>query len=622
MASPCISSVCAVCCEQGTDRRLLTCLHSCCASCIDQLALRSESGDFDLQCPLCRTRVRLPPDGAAGLPKDPTQSEVEEHACSACKDEGQTGKAAVWCSKCKCALCTNHVVAHLMSGSGPSSHLVGDLPKSSMTSDAEKSASLCKEHGSPLKYFCQRCNVAVCGDCIAIGAHQGHRPVVLTKDVNAELHAKVQAKAQRLKTVALPRAESAITNVDQVTVELSKGAKKLRGEVRAAAERAVNTIRASEQQKLQEIDDIEVVRLKVLDRQKDELKRHTEALKTAIALTDKLAQGQEGGGKAAGRLLEALDKRTTELERAKISDSPERHSHISFETVSDDDLIAKANELVGTVIPCEASAQHSFVEGDHNQTAQEGQSATFTVVAKDDKGNPLAQGGDLVRATVSRKPAKAGNLPPVEVKDNGNGRYDIHCATPCAGEYTVEISVNGSFLANTLSVTCRNQLDFHFDQAQCHANITISPDKLTMTHTGRNGYSSVLGSRGVRRGQHSWKVRVNKSQNMDVFVGVMDKHKRTGSDDYKRSYSWHGYDGKKWENGKCTSSIGSFQVNDVIQLDVDCDTHTLRIFNHRSGETAMIAGLPDVQLFPYFETFYQDASLTLIWRLPHLPQAV
>ena len=217
-----------------------------------------------------------------------------------------------------------------------------------------------------------------------------------------------------------------------------------------------------------------------------------------------------------------------------------------------------------------------------------------------------------MRATVSSKPAKAGDLPPVEVKDNGKGRFDIHCSTPCAGEYAIQISVNGTFLSNTLSVTCRSQVNFHFDQAQCHANITISPDKLTMTHSGKRACSSVLGSRGVRRGQHSWTVRINKSLDMEIFVGVMDKRKRTGSDDYQRSYSWDGYNGQKCENGKCTCSIGRFQVNDVIQLDVDCDTHTMRIFNHRSGETETIADLPEVELFPYFETCDQNDSLTLI----------
>ena len=165
-------------------------------------ALRSESRDFDLQWgPLCRTRVRLPPDGAAGLPKDPTQSEVEEHECSACKDEGQEGQAAAWCSTCKCALCTNHIAAHTMSGSGPTSHWFRDLPKSDSTIlDEPSSVPVCVKHNSPLEYFCKKCNVAVCGGCVA-----------------TELHAKVQAKAHRLKTVALPRAEVAISYVDQVS---------------------------------------------------------------------------------------------------------------------------------------------------------------------------------------------------------------------------------------------------------------------------------------------------------------------------------------------------------------------------------------------------------------------
>ena len=489
MASPPISSVCAVCCEKGSDRRLLPCLHSCCTTCIDQLALRSESRDFDLQCPLCRTRVRLPPDGAAGLPKDPTQSEVVEHVCSACKDEGQDGQAAVWCSKCKCGLCTNHIAAHMMSGSGPSSHSFQDLPKPGSTIlDEPSSVLVCVKHNSPLEYFCKKCNVAVCGGCVAIGAHQGHRPVVLMKDVNAELHAKVQAKAHRLKTVALPRAEMAMSNVDQVSLELTDGAKKLRGKVRAATERTVNTILACEQQNLQEIDDIEVVRLKALDRQKDELNRHTEALKRAISLTDKQVKAEEGRGRAAGRLLEALDKRTTELESTEFSGTPECHSCISFETVSDADLIAKATQLVGTVIPCEASAQHSCVEGGCEKTTQEGESAMFTLIAKDDKASPMTEGGDFVQATMSSKPATAGNLPPVEVKDNGNGSYCTSFPTPYTGPYAVKISINGTRLANTLSVTSRNQVGFHFDQAQCHAATTISPDKLTIAHTGKLGH--------------------------------------------------------------------------------------------------------------------------------------
>ena len=99
--------------------------------------------------------------------------------------------------------------------------------------------------------------------------------------------------------------------------------KKSREDLRAATERAVSTILACEQQKLQEIDDIEVVRLKALDYEKDELKRHAEALKTAISLADKLVQTEKRGRKTAGRLLEALDKRTTQLEKTTFPPLPD-----------------------------------------------------------------------------------------------------------------------------------------------------------------------------------------------------------------------------------------------------------------------------------------------------------
>ena len=92
----------------------------------------------------------------------------------------------------------------------------------------------------------------------------------------------------------------------------------------------------------------------------------------------------------------------------------------------------------------------------------------------------------------------------------------------------VNISMNGTRLANTQSVTCREKVVFHFDQVHCDADIMISPDKLTVFHTGKPGYSSVLGSRGVRQGHLSWRVRINQctSKKAHFFVGVttMDKH--------------------------------------------------------------------------------------------------
>ena len=182
MASRAPLSVCGVCFEDGSDRRVLPCLHSFCATCIDQLALRSESREFDLECPLCRARVRLPPAGAAGLPKDPTHFELlVEHTCAACKDEGQAGQATAWCKGCKCALCTNHVGVHLLSGLGPSSHPIEAFPHPGghgSANAAEEAWSVCAEHNFPLDLYCKQCKVVVCGHCTAIGVHKGHDVVL------------------------------------------------------------------------------------------------------------------------------------------------------------------------------------------------------------------------------------------------------------------------------------------------------------------------------------------------------------------------------------------------------------------------------------------------------------
>ena len=602
---------CAVCCREGHDRRVLGCLHSFCASCIDQLELSgSEDGERKVACPLCRTSTQLPENGAAGLPKDPTQSADEDQQCETCKEKGEAQQPIAWCSTCKVALCTAHVGQHMLSGSGPSSHsIVGSLPKPGASPSCDDDPSLCAEHHAPLKYFCTACNVAVCGDCVAFGRHSDHRPIVTMKEVTAKLKEKVVTKADHLESVVLPRVEKTITCVDQVSADLSTCADNVRADISASADRAVNTIRACEQQKLQDVDDIEQVRHKALDRQKDDLQRHAEALKTAISFTKKVTKTD--GGDSAGNLLLALDKRTTTLASVDFTEAPSHHPRILFEATNEPDVIPLAAQLIGVVNPCEACASESTIDGNRKATVQNGNPATFTVVAKDKQGKTMTRGGDMIRATWSHKPAEAGDLPAVEVTDNGNGRYDVTCRPPCIGEYILEVFVNSAKLSHTLSVTCHDGW-FHFDGEHCQAGNTISSDKQTVTHTGQSHvYASVLGSRGLRQGRHSWKVEIQKGRY--VFIGVAEKNKLADFNNYKQSYSLNGYDGHQWIMGSSSDPIGRFQQHDVIQVDLDCDSHTMQITNCRSGKTAEFKGLPASELFPYFATSSTDDALSVVW---------
>ena len=321
---------------------------------------------------------------------------------------------------------------------------------------------------------------------------------------------------------------------------------------------------------------------------------------------------QTDNGDSAGNLLFALDKRTTSLASVDFAEAPCHHPRISFEATNEPDVIPLAAQLIGVVNACEACASQCTVDGDWKTTVQKGNPATltFTVVAKDKQEKSMNCGGDAVCATWLRNPAEAGDLPAVDVTDNGNGRYDVTCRPPCAGEYILEVSVNGAKLSHSLSVTCQDGW-FHFDEKHCQARNTISSEKQTVIHTEQNWtWASVLGSRGLRQGRHSWKVKI---QNVKYFfIGIAEKDKLANADNYEQSYSWECCNGCKWVLGSKSDSIGKFQANDVLQVDLDCDLHVVRITNCRSGETATIDNLPNSKLFPYFATYSTEDSLSLV----------
>ena len=342
-----MSTVCRVCFQEGQDRRVLSCLHSFCASCIDRLfSSEASAGGEKLKCPVCRSWVRVPDNGAAGLPKDVTQpDDVKELHCETCTLKGESGAPTLWCVTCKVGLCSGHVAHHLTSGSGK--HVIeavfetgsahGDHDHDSTYGDRMPQ---CPEHASPLEFYCSACAVAVCGRCVAIGVHHGHDGIVEMKVREQKMKRKVQEKVETLNN-DFPRVEAMKRRVEAVNDDLLACAKRARDKVRAAEKRAVDTVHAVAEQKLQDIDDMELVRHKALDKQLDQLKDHAELLKAAVTLTDKLTQRETTGHDVVG-LLQAIEVQADVLAKEEVSDHPADHPCLDFKPVCDDELIAMA----------------------------------------------------------------------------------------------------------------------------------------------------------------------------------------------------------------------------------------------------------------------------------------
>ena len=622
------SSTCGVCLEQIEDPRLLDCLHSFCRRCVDQLVLASSSTDErsgrrTVRCPLCRSVCPIPEEGAEGLVKDVTRpTEREEPKCHACEEEGECEKASLSCAQCRLAFCDRHALRHAKGSGG---HSLSALPEAQANDSDEPQTSvlLCAVHKQPLDFRCASCGEAVCSHCISVGQHAGHTPIVLRNDVVTKRKDAVFTKVDELQDL-LPQIETALTSVDKMSTDLASRADQVRDEIRAAGQRVIDAVSMGVAKKLQEVEGIEQVRSKNLDKQHDELKELAEGVKSVISFTDTL-KTTKVSAERMDNLLPAVEKRVASLRECELSLEPKEHSVLFFEGGGIEDVAAAAalEQSIGKVSSCRAIAMETIFEGtssdgrvraDVDDSIFTGESVTVTMQAKGTDREPLSAGGDIVKTQWISSP---GSVPPVTVTDHGNGRYLISFTPQEVGEYNLAVSVNG-IRTETISTRCRSQsAAVTFDPQKCDERIAISDRCHSATLTEAILGAPVLGTPGMKTGQHQWRVQVsaNASLSNGRFVGIVPQSEADQAlHNHTFGRSWNGKLGQVLSKGKRVRNVGrSWENNDIIQVDLDCDAHIVRMTNLRSGYGITFEKLPaEEYFFPYFNLSGKDATMTLL----------
>ena len=623
MASP--ADVCPVCLGNFNDPRVLPCLHSVCKGCVDKMDVTADDGE--VRCPICRDAARLPSDGAAALPTDVTVSTSSNLSddcgaaqCRLC-DERSRKKPSGWCEKCQIALCDAHIGAHIITAvSRGETHTI--VPLASVaehhaegTSSPKQPASpLCSTHGEKLKFYCGTCDVAICGDCTAIGDHKKHDNIRRIKDILEERKKKVSSKVDKLEKDVVRKLEHSLRCVDGVSTDLAQQADGVRSEIRQAGRRVVALVEAQVEQMVEEVDGLEHSRCKVLDQQRDKLKSHLDAAKGAISFRDRIMQHDQGD-EAQFSLLHALDIRATALLATHIDEQPQHHSRIMFKEAGDANRACKMKESIGDIIPCQASAKHSEIENGASRTVCKGKTTNISIRAKDKNCKRLTTGGDAVSARFTDIPAEE-NAPPTTISDNGDGSYTISCACPSKGSFQLEVYINRAKMADTITMAC---VDFiaTFDASLCHRDIVISEDrkKACIQHQTVSGYNlSVFGSSSMHSGHYTWKVKVG---NLLAYhsLGVVSKpfSPDRDSDCTNTAYCWFNEGTKCYRDGvRVTNHFPSWSANDTFQLDLNCDQHTLQITNLRSMETSTFTNLPDKEYFVFASLRQPGNSVELL----------
>ena len=115
-----------------------------------------------------------------------------------------------------------------------------------------------------------------------------------------------------------------------MSIDLASRADQVRDEIRAAGQRVIDAVSMGVAKKLQEVEEIEQVRSKNLDKQHDELKELAEGVKSVISFTDTL-KTTKVSAERMDNLLPAVEKRVASLRECELSLEPKEHSVLYFE---------------------------------------------------------------------------------------------------------------------------------------------------------------------------------------------------------------------------------------------------------------------------------------------------
>ncbi|XP_035685738.1 E3 ubiquitin-protein ligase TRIM56-like [Branchiostoma floridae] len=377
---------CKVCLEPYRRPKVLSCLHTFCQECLEQLHKRQGDAQH-LECPTCRTKTELPGAGVTALKDNffvesladavklhktvkKTEGESSRVVCGLC-ESGQEAKS--YCVDCKEFMCDGCINVHGRIAA-LKRHQVAtiDEVRSGGGLRAKPRTQPCKLHADEaLKFYCETCKEAVCRDCIMV-EHKDHSYNHLSKvsgGIKEELAVILEQADKRLtelkgKQQEIVSKKSLLKDtVTQVEDSINKAAEQAR-------KRLLDQVNAEQKQLLQQVQNIE-------KKTEKELFTLEDAVETAIVgLSNTTDFGR------------SIINHGTDLEI--ISVKTEVHSRLqSLLQVSPDGMRVPEGELwVGFLVADSVKANDLVLVGE----VTKGFSATFTTLGTTGRLGPTDLG--------------------------------------------------------------------------------------------------------------------------------------------------------------------------------------------------------------------------------------
>ena len=274
---------CSVCLSIYDDPKSLPCLHTFCQKCLEGLTKTKEpKGERDsyshyIFCPNCRRRTELP-EGEVDFPQAfhlsnlkevynllKKVSDPQQATCNNCK----TAKAIGCCKDCIKLLCQECIDTH-KKWVDFRDHEIKDLDEvtpnsTSQLLPASKISCSKPNHTKKIKFYCDTCDEAICGDCVLL-THRNHQCQLIADCFDsqcASINSRLYSVKERARNI-----ENAIhVKFTEKENSVKKKGEEIKIEIRTMVKQMINLLHQSEKQMSSAVDMVTSAKVQVLKEQ-------------------------------------------------------------------------------------------------------------------------------------------------------------------------------------------------------------------------------------------------------------------------------------------------------------------------------------------------------------------
>ena len=435
--------ICPICYELYKKPKYLPCYHSYCEECLVKLVVQS-----NITCPECRKMSVAPSGGVKQLPNNffinrlldevALKRKVEgdkEAKCDLCVRGDVVEVLCLDCGLCGAFLCSRCFDNHKYNKEYQDHNMMplNELrsKKEGITIKPKSKSALCQEHELELNFYCETCDQLVCQYCI-MKDHLKHDHDTVKK--MATKHRKELDKIMEPVEKMIEGLSVACKKVSNTRDKIGAQADDIYKEINRYYEKLHRRLQQQRVELMKELHEASRQKKKEVTLQLEQME-HTQAQLESIK---ELKGAMKNGSDQEAMLMkkQVVDVKRISDSYNKLDTQPVQSATMEFVPVEEykKSMPQFGHLSHGDVCPmnCEGLGIPEMVS--------KGKKVNFKIATKDQRNHHCQKGGSKV---VIQSQSSRGDVTPVEVKDNKDGRYSASFVANQVGEVKLSVTIKG-----------------------------------------------------------------------------------------------------------------------------------------------------------------------------------